>query len=82
MLDGQLRVAERETPSETRQCVSRTAHFFADAGSSQQASSASSSVNVVAPLEPAQLVTSYHVVPPLELSMGAAAGVAVKDIEW
>jgi iron only hydrogenase large subunit-like protein len=80
---GQNRVAERETPTETRQRVSRTSQFFVatDAGDSKSSSSSSTAV-VKSPLEPAQLVTSYHVVPPLELSMGAAAGVAVKDIEW
>jgi iron only hydrogenase large subunit-like protein len=83
---GQNRVAERETPTETRQRVAKTTQFFVATNDDSQTSTSSSSNSTVAvaqaPLEPAQLVTSYHVVPPLELSMGAAAGVAVKDIEW
>jgi iron only hydrogenase large subunit-like protein len=77
---GQNRVAERETPTETRQRVATTTQFFGATDDSE--SSTRNTAVTKAPLEPAQLVTSYHVVPPLELSMGAAAGVAVKDIEW
>jgi iron only hydrogenase large subunit-like protein len=69
---GQNRLAERETPTETRERVARTLELFSANRDSQS----------VAPVESTQLVTSYHVVPPLELSMGAAAGVAVKDIQW
>jgi hypothetical protein len=78
-------VADRETPTETRQRVATTPQVFVATDDSQ---SSSSNTAIVKALEPAQRsatrhVTSYryHVVPPLELSTGAAAGLAVKDIE-
>jgi hypothetical protein len=60
--------------------IGKNTQFFV-ATDDSQSSSRNTPVTKV-PLEPAQLVTSYYGVPPLELSMGAAAGVAVKDIEW
>jgi len=69
---GQIRVAEKETPSETRQRVTQTQRYFAVASKNSS----------LVPLESHQMHTRYHVVPPLQHTLGAAAGVAVKDMQW
>ena len=73
---GQLRSAQRETPTNTRQRVQETRERFQPPPT--------------AVLSPAQikikcdssLYTSFHVVPPLKLTMGATAGVALQDTQW
>jgi len=73
---GQLRLAERETPTETRERVTRTQQFF----TTTRAGDSPVLTGVDLPTE--NLLTSFHVVPPLAHSLGAAAGVAVKDTQW
>jgi len=78
---GQISVAARETPSETKQRVHQTQRRFQQAWPSEE--NASDSVaSVTSHLPETELHTSYHVVPPLQHSLGAAAGVAVKDTQW
>jgi iron only hydrogenase large subunit-like protein len=77
---GQLRVADRETPTETRQRVALTRDLFVSSGISQIVSSAATDLPV--PLPEVERRTRFHVVPPLQFSMGAVAGVAVSDTQW
>jgi hypothetical protein len=103
---GQLRVAARETPSETRQRVAQTQQIFSKINDQVQdglAASANetnnsnlilsndphSTVNDLCPTTGRfgtdarlQLHTRYHVVPPLQHTQGATAGVAVSDLRW
>ena len=72
---GQLRVADRETPTQTRQRVSSTREYFESAILSTE-----SLPQQVLPAELRQ--TRFHVVPPLVFSMGAVKGVDVKDTQW
>ena len=69
---GQLRVAPRETPTETRQRVAQSRQWFVattpEAFSDQP--------------PPSDLHTHYRVIAPLQHSLGAAAGVAVRDTQW
>merc|ERR1712238_412777 len=74
---GQLRVADRETPTQTRERVALTKELFV----ASTASPVPSSVVALA-VPPTERQTGFHVVPPLQHSMGAAAGVAVKDTQW
>eukprot|EP00545_Synedropsis_sp_CCMP1620_P011408 CAMPEP_0119006520 /NCGR_PEP_ID=MMETSP1176-20130426/2334_1 /TAXON_ID=265551 /ORGANISM="Synedropsis recta cf, Strain CCMP1620" /LENGTH=620 /DNA_ID=CAMNT_0006958435 /DNA_START=11 /DNA_END=1873 /DNA_ORIENTATION=- len=86
---GQVRLTERETPKETRQRVSETRRQFQltyDDMSSvnnddvyQTDSGSSGPFGAEAQL---RLHTRYHVVPALQHSLGAAAGVAVQDTQW
>jgi iron only hydrogenase large subunit-like protein len=87
---GQVRVMERETPKETRQRVSETKERFEV--SYQHAMSSCSNNDVYreggcgdgpfGPKAQVRLHTRYHVVPPLQHTLGAAAGVAVQDTQW
>lgn len=82
---GQVRVADRETPSQTRERVAQTRELFpALPPSSGMAESTLAAyqkeLDTAVPRSERQ--TRYHVVPPLQHSMGAAAGVAVKDTQW
>jgi len=73
---GQIRIAQRETPTQTRQRVAETQRYFAElrpAASDAEDASANCSNS---------MRTSYHAVAPLQHQVGAAAGVAVKDIQW
>ena len=76
---GQLRVADRETPTETRLRVESTKRHFHRAAPLllllQSAANTRSSSS-------AAMHTRYHVVPPMQHSLGAAAGVAVLDTVW
>ena len=74
---GQLRMADRETPTQTRERVAQTKGSFVSWTSSPPSGSADT-----LPLPPLERRTRFHVVPPLEYSLGAAAGVAVKDTQW
>jgi iron only hydrogenase large subunit-like protein len=70
---GQIRLASRETPSETRQRVAETKkHFVA----------ASKASAVLVKNKPVDMSTTFRKVPPLQLSMGTGKGVAVKDVQW
>jgi iron only hydrogenase large subunit-like protein len=87
-------IAARETPTQTRQRVQMTlSHFVqpspnistqppfaADEPSSSSCSSVSSAILSRIPVK--RRHATYHAVAPLQLSMGAAAGVAVQDIQW
>lgn len=83
---GQLRVAEREAPTETRDRIAATQqHFFA---SSYRApikpttnGHRSNGAEAHSPAPP-QVYTRYHVVPLMQHSTGAVAGVAVQDTAW
>ena len=81
---GQLRVADRETPSQTRERVAQTRALFSTPPQTIMATPALATcheeMNTVVPGGERQ--TRFHVVPPLAHSMGAAAGVAVKDTQW
>lgn len=82
---GQLRVADRETPTQTRQRVALTKDLFVT--SSVVAATAAflpeaKGAGQLSPLPQAERQTRFHVVPPLQHSLGAAAGVAVKDTQW
>lgn len=71
---GQLRLTERETPSETKDRVWKTLGklFISNRFSSRNS----------IPLDEFKCRTSFHVVPPLILQQGAVAGVSVKDVQW
>lgn len=69
---GMIRLSEREAPSETRQRLAATEKYFTTPGKP----------NNEFPLTDSQSLTSYHIVPLLAHSSGAAAGVAVKDMQW
>lgn len=81
---GQLRVADRETPSQTRERVAQTRTLFPTQPQTTMTTPALTTchedMNTVVPGGERQ--TRFHVVPPLAHSMGAAAGVAVKDTQW
>ncbi|CAB9506562.1 Probable cytosolic Fe-S cluster assembly factor [Seminavis robusta] len=76
---GQVRVADRETPTQTRQRVAATRDLFVSPSSS---SSSTTLQELERTFGPGELQTNFHVVPPLQHSLGAAAGVAVKDTQW
>jgi hypothetical protein len=92
---GQLRLEadRRETPTETRQRILATQEYFvhhypmptADKTTSDLTppkSSTAGSLVAASTQEATFLYTRYHVVPPMQHSMGAAAGVAVTDTVW
>ena len=72
---GQIRMRAREVPTETRERVRRTNQRLEQTRSIR----APGSDDMVPPVE---MQTSFHVVAPLQLTMGAAAGVAVQDTQW
>eukprot|EP00977_Amphora_coffeiformis_P020723 scaffold8450_cov215-Amphora_coffeaeformis.AAC.5 len=69
---GQLRLANRERPSQTKERVQLTRASF------QRPLSAAPLPSWTKPPP----VLDYRAVPPLELSQGAVKGVAVKDVQW
>mmetsp|Transcript_26162 Transcript_26162/g.61540 ORF Transcript_26162/g.61540 Transcript_26162/m.61540 type:complete len:724 (-) Transcript_26162:954-3125(-) len=69
---------KKETPTETRNRLSQTRRYFSRPASSSVTTTMKEPLPI--PLEDRH--TTYHVVPPMQLSMGAAAGVAVQDIQW
>lgn len=95
---GQLRVAERESPTETRSRIQATQKYFThlqnnnnnnhiSGGSSKVESdtaTAATATTAALYVPPPQfpIHTRYHVVPPMQHSFGAAAGVAVADMVW
>ena len=72
---GQLRISSKELPTQTKNRLSETRTFFSSPSSSM-------GNNMPDVLAPKDLHTTYHVVPPMQLSQGAAAGMAVQDIQW
>jgi iron only hydrogenase large subunit-like protein len=95
--NGQIRSVERETPGDVRNRVQQTLLCF-DTSSirlhtrhsglsmllDQEEKDIKVSMAVLAdarPLNPS-LFTRYHVVPPMQHTLGAAAGVAVNDTMW
>lgn len=72
---GQIRTSARETPTETRLRVGTTQTLLPvpqmNESSGRTQLGAGSSLH-----------TRYHIVPPLQHSLGAAAGVPVKDTQW
>ena len=86
---GQARLADRESPKETRQRVTETQRRCKVISSSNDISDMNMDVySKMCPSGPfgpeaqLRLHTHYHVVPPLQHSLGAAAGVAVQDTQW
>jgi len=84
---GQIRLVERETPKETRQRVSEAQQKFAQ----QYQNSVVKNQDIYTKICPSgpfgpeaqcSLHTRYHVVPPLQHSTGAVAGVGVNDTQW
>jgi iron only hydrogenase large subunit-like protein len=78
---GQLRVADRETPTQNRQRIAATRELFASP-SYTSTSMTTHMDELRATFSPHDRQTHFHVVPPLAHSLGAAAGVAVKDTQW
>jgi iron only hydrogenase large subunit-like protein len=66
---------QRETPTETKQRVSKTVD-------SLSVPKIKTDVDVAVATTITKARTRYHVVPPMAYSMGAAAGVKVDDIQW
>jgi hypothetical protein len=87
---GQVRVMERETPKETRQRVSETKRHFKLSYRHDAPSTSNDDVYREGACDDGpfgskaqvRLHTRYHVVPPLQHTLGAAAGVAVQDTLW
>lgn len=67
--------APRETPTETRQRVQETQHVLQEIQTPLP-------VQEEGPPPQAWMHTHYHVVPPMQHTLGAAAGVAVQDTQW
>ena len=87
---GQVRLSDREAPSETRLRVASSQAMMMERRQQQLTGwnvdiyHHDSSV-VVEPFGPEAeklLHTRYHVVPPLQFSIGATAGVAVQHTQW
>ena len=70
---GQLRLAARERPTQTKERVQQTREVF------QRPSNAKSVPLLTPPPPPPE---QFRAVPPLELAQGAVKGVAVKDVQW
>lgn len=82
---GQVRLDDRETPAQTRQRVAETKQYYYNGvGVLSNNTDAHDSLQCQPFDEKAQrtLHTRYHVVPPLQHTLGAAAGVAVQDTQW
>ncbi|KAI2494392.1 Iron only hydrogenase large subunit [Fragilaria crotonensis] len=85
---GQVRLADRESPKETRQRVAETQARCSvlsclDVNAmNMDVYSKSCPSGPFGPEAQLQLHTRFHVVPPLQHSLGAAAGVAVQDTQW
>ena len=85
---GQARLADRESPKETRQRVAETQRRCKVLSTLDDKDMNMDVYSKMCPSGPfgleAQLLlhTHYHVVPPLQHSLGAAAGVAVQDTQW
>ena len=84
---GQLRVSSKETPTETRRRIAQTQLLFEHPSSSLEngglAEPTTTMTKWTQPVHPSDARhTTYHIVPPLQLSMGAAAGMAVQDLQW
>jgi hypothetical protein len=71
---GQIRTAVRETPTETRERIwtSQESYF----------QTPSSAAPTEIPLTADQLRTQYRIIPPMHHTLGAVAGVEVKDAIW
>jgi iron only hydrogenase large subunit-like protein len=79
---GQIRLADRETPTQTRQRVAATQSLF-----HRPVPPINGNEKIILPPalgndDKAVSRTKYHVVPPMAHSMGVAKGVAVTDILW
>ena len=85
---GQVRLADRESPKETRQRVAETqarckvVTCLDDHTINMDVYSKTCPSGPFGPEAQLHLHTRYHVVPPLQHSLGAAAGVAVQDTQW
>jgi iron only hydrogenase large subunit-like protein len=84
---GQIRLSDREAPSETRMRVASSQAMMEQSCQRQATSPGNMDIynDRVEPFgQEAQklLHTRYHVVPPLQFSIGAAAGVAVQHTQW
>lgn len=87
---GQIRSSSetRETPTETRERVANTQHVMKVSPTLLHSSSTLDYPKDLCPSGPfgpeaKQLLhTRFHVVPPLQHTMGAAAGVAVQNTQW
>uniref|UniRef100_A0A7S2YRN1 Iron hydrogenase large subunit C-terminal domain-containing protein n=1 Tax=Entomoneis paludosa TaxID=265537 RepID=A0A7S2YRN1_9STRA len=75
---GQIGLNRKETPTETRTRLSQTRKYFTIP---PRVTSEQTQENTC-PIPKEDRHTTYHVVPPMQLSMGAAAGMAVEDIQW
>ena len=69
---GQIRVSDREAPTETRQRVEATRQRFV----AQDTDTIRNKTQMM------PLHTRYHVVPVMQHTLGAAAGVSVQDTQW
>ena len=85
---GQIREANvRETPTETRERVTKTTEIMKTTNCCRSTAPLDYP-NDLCPTGPfgedakRLLHTRFHVVPPLQHTMGAAAGVAVQDTQW
>ncbi|GAX18747.1 hypothetical protein FisN_26Hh040 [Fistulifera solaris] len=70
---GQIRTALRETPTETRERIWTSQSYF---------QTPSSVVSTEIPLTAGQLRTQYRIIPPMQHTMGAVAGIEMKDAIW
>jgi iron only hydrogenase large subunit-like protein len=82
--NGQIRSTERETPTDVRVRVQQTRSYYL----SQFLESGQSPNTLSSPQQPMIdesspfLYTRYHVVPPMQHTLGVAAGIAVQDTIW
>ena len=89
---GQIRLSSKETPTETRSRISKTQARFTHpyyvtpittmTATDDQETKTASPCPIIIPVEAEARHTTYHVVPPMQLSMGAVAGMAVQDLQW
>ena len=85
---GQIREANiRENPTETRERVTKTKEIMKMTGDCYDSTLLDYPTDLcpAGPFGPeakSLLHTRFHVVPPLQHTMGAAAGVAVQDTQW
>ena len=82
---GQLRLSDREAPSETRLRVIASQAMMTMEPSRSMAKPISVDSDSITPFGMDQhhrMHTQYHVVPKLQFNMGVTAGVAVQDTHW
>jgi hypothetical protein len=82
---GQLRGVERETPTQTRTRVAETQQLFDAHGDVENTDIYGTTLCLSGPFGPdaqIRLHTRFHVVPPLQHTTGATAGVAVQHTQW